>query len=141
MAVHQDARGSFSVTLGLLKHRKLIGEYGLVFVNGSLNMPAGEVAAIGARKRAGAESADRSALPVTVVDIGFVLADAGIWQRLAERSPPSGFRNFVGMGEGGQQRAETKECDNLWQQISLHRSSAGKWLKLIVRWKALFQGR
>src|SRR6266851_3386221 len=95
MIGHEHTRSTGGVAGNLLKHGKLIGRHGNVFVDAALDVPACKVTAIGARKGAGAESADGSALPIAVVDVGFVFADAGIFERLPERPAPRNFRDFV----------------------------------------------
>ena len=52
----------------LLKHRKFVGPDRLIFVNAALDMPAGEIAAIGSRECPGTEATHGSALPVAIVD-------------------------------------------------------------------------
>src|ERR1700720_964946 len=93
------------VAFGFLKHRKLIGPDGLVFVDASLHVPAGEVAAIGARESAGAKTADRRALPKAVVDMvgverGFL--GPGIFEWESDGALPGSFGNvIVCWGDGG----------------------------------------
>ena len=84
MIGHEHARGSGGFAGNLLKHGELVGRHRNVFVDTAFDVPAREIAAIGTRECAGAESADGSALPIAVVDVGFVFADARIFERLAE---------------------------------------------------------
>src|SRR5438477_7749939 len=104
MIGHEHTCGSTGFAGNLLKHGELVGRYGNVFVDTALDMPAREIAAIGARECAGAESADWDALPVAVVDVGFVFADTRIFERLPERSAPGNFRDFVAQTELRKQR-------------------------------------
>jgi hypothetical protein len=55
-----------------LKHGELISPHSLVFVDAGFHVPAGEVAAIGARESSGAETADGRALPKAIVDVASV---------------------------------------------------------------------
>jgi len=90
----ENFRNTIFVAIGFLKHRELIGPDGLVFVHSGLHVPAGEVAAIGTRERAGAKAADGRALPKTVVDMASVeggLFCAGIFEGLADGALPGGF--------------------------------------------------
>jgi hypothetical protein len=50
-----------------LKDAELVDEDRLVFVNACFDVPAREVAAIGARERSGAKSSDRGSLPIAIV--------------------------------------------------------------------------
>ena len=90
-------------TFGFLVHGELVGPDGLIFVNAALDVPAGEISAIGAGEGAGAESADGSALPVAVVDdsvfgeLGF--AASGIVEGLANAAVPGGSWDGVSREE------------------------------------------
>src|SRR5271155_985537 len=95
MIVNEHLCSSRRFACGLLEHAKLIRVHRSVFVHSSLDVPPREVTAIGPRKRSRAESSDRGALPVTVIDVGFVFADAGTRKGLAEGPSPGRFRNFV----------------------------------------------
>ena len=68
MIGHQDPRRSRGITLRLLEHCKFIHIDGFVFVNAGLDMPAGEVSAIGAGEGACAHTANRRSLPIAIVD-------------------------------------------------------------------------
>src|SRR6476620_348895 len=91
--------GDWFTAFGFLVHGELVGPDGLIFVNASFNVPAREVAAVGAGEGAGAKSADGSALPIAVVDdsifgeLGF--AASGIVEGLADAAMPGGFWNGV----------------------------------------------
>src|SRR5882724_1792888 len=94
----QDLRNTFWGAFGFLVHGELIGVNRLIFVNSILNVPAREVAAISSRKSAGAESADRSSLPITIVDMS--AAESRLFrprsgQRQTNSPLPSGFGNSV----------------------------------------------
>ena len=95
MIGHEHTRGSRGLTGNLLKHGKLVGGHGDVFVDAALEVPARKVAAISARESAGAESAYGGALPIAIVNVGFVFADAGIFERLPEGAEPGNFRDFI----------------------------------------------
>src|SRR6266446_3809287 len=72
MSGGENFRDAIRIAFGFLKHRKLIGPDGLVFVDAGFHVPAGEIAAIGTRESAGAKAADGSALPKAVVDMPVV---------------------------------------------------------------------
>lgn len=95
MVVRQDLRDALRLVGNLLKHRELIRRNRNVFVHAGLNMPAREISAIRARKCARAETADRRALPVAIVNVGLVLANPGVFERLPERSSPCDLRNLI----------------------------------------------
>ncbi len=88
MSVHEDPCGSFAVAVAFLKHCELIGKHGFVLMNRRLDVPAGQIPAIGARESSGATATDRGALPVAVVDVDVVLAYARMIEWLAERAAP-----------------------------------------------------
>src|SRR4051794_18723021 len=101
MGSGENFRDAIFLAFGLLKHRKLIGPDGLIFMDAGFHVPAGEVSAIGAGEGAGAEAADGSALPETVVDMAGVerrLLCAGIFERLADGTLPGGFGDDVVVG-------------------------------------------
>src|SRR2546429_1208794 len=98
MSGSQDLRNAFRGAFRLLIHGELIGVNRLIFVDSILNVPAREVAAISSRKSAGAESADRSSLPITIVDMSAAegrLFRPRIGQRQTNSPLPSGFGNRV----------------------------------------------
>jgi hypothetical protein len=65
-------------------------------------MPASEVAAIGARESAGTETADGSALPITVIDVlQSDFSGPGIFERGAEGAFPGGFWDIIAGPRGG----------------------------------------
>src|ERR1700682_2677256 len=90
MIGEEDLGDTFRRALGFLVNGKLVGVNSFVFMYAGFQVPARKIAAIGARESAGAETADRRALPVTVVDqIGELgLARAGVGERLAHAPPP-----------------------------------------------------
>src|ERR1700722_6127894 len=106
MIVRQDLRDALRFACDLLKHCELIARHRDVFVDSGFNVPACEVATVGARECARAESANRRALPITVVDVGFVLANAGIVERFAERTSPGDLRDFVAAERLWRERSE-----------------------------------
>lgn len=68
-------------------------------------MPASEIAAIGARESAGAETADGSSLPIAVVNyrkVGFL--GSGIFERRAEGAFPGGFWDIIAGSRGGREK-------------------------------------
>src|ERR1700686_1787502 len=97
MIAEEGLGDPFRCALGFLVKGKLVGVNSFVFVNAGLQVPAGKVAAVGARECAGAKTADRRPLPITLVDkIGELgLAGAGVGERLANASLPGDFRNRV----------------------------------------------
>ena len=127
MIVHQDTCAVPSASpCDLLEHRELIGVDRVVFVDGGLDVPASEVAAIGARKCSGAESADGSALPVAVVDVGFVLADAGILRavgRAGGATRLSEFRRRAGDGISVQKRRSPSKATARFRHRPSERST------------------
>ena len=94
----QRLRDAFAA-LGLLIHRKLVCPDGLIFVHATLDVPAREISAIGARECSRPEAAHRSALPIAVVDHARCgegrLASAGIIEWLANAALPGRFRDGV----------------------------------------------
>src|SRR5262249_12582438 len=97
--------GGLALTLG--KHTELISGNALVLVHAGLQMPALEVAAIGAGKGTGSKTADRRSLPVTVINhaLDFRLLAPGGFQRQPERTAPCGPGNGVA---GKAQRSQSK---------------------------------
>src|ERR1035438_3057845 len=126
MIGHEYARSSGRVAGDSLKHRKLVGGNGNIFVDAAFDVPAREVAAKGAREGAGSESTDRGALPITIVDVGFIFADAWLFQRLPERPAPRNFRDFVAQSwPGDEQHTERGTCGQQQKQMLSHRASEG----------------
>src|SRR5882724_9288611 len=126
MIGHKYTRSSRGFADNLLEHGELVGGHRNIFVDATLEVPAREVAAIGAREGSGAESADRGALPIAVVDVGFVFADAGSLERLPERPAPRDFRDLVAQtGLRDQQHAQRGSCSQQQEQILSHRASEG----------------
>src|SRR5712664_2139375 len=121
MSGSENFRDAIRIAFGFLKHRKLIGPDGLIFVDAGFHVPAGEIAAIGARESAGAKTTDRSALPEAVVDMTVVerrLFRAGVLERLADGTLPSSFGNVVvGVSLGGdgdkRKRYDAGKCEPL----------------------------
>src|SRR6266849_4982324 len=103
-----DASGC---AFGLLKHGELVGPHGLIFVDTGFDVPAGEITAIGSRESSGAETADRGALPETVIDVSGVEGSffcAGVLEWKADGPFPGGLGNaVVGRGE----RSEKSEVE------------------------------
>jgi hypothetical protein len=62
---------AFGCALRFLVDGELVGINGFVFMNASLEVPAGKIAAIGAREGAGPKTPDRRALPVAVINQAF----------------------------------------------------------------------
>ncbi len=104
----QHLRNALSA-FSFLIHGKLVRPHRLIFVDTALDVPARKVAAISARESSGAEAADRSALPVTVVNHSrgreSGLASSGIFQRHTDAALPGGFGNGVaGKTKWGEQK-------------------------------------
>jgi hypothetical protein len=107
----QNSRRAGIVAFGFLKHRKLIGIYGLVAVNARLQMPAGKIAAKGSRKSSRAESANRRTLPISVINVAAIergLACPAIFQGLANRSLPRSFGDLI--GERSRRASQKQTC-------------------------------
>src|SRR6202166_4276322 len=68
MISKEDLGDAFRGALGFLVNGKLVGVNSFVFMYAGLQVPAGKIAAVSARKGAGPKTADRRALPITVVD-------------------------------------------------------------------------
>src|SRR4029077_14418035 len=82
--------------LRLHKYRKLVGGDILILVDSGLDMPALEIPPVGARESSRPDTAHRSALPETVVDVGqFGLPATRICRRLPDGNTPRGGRNLV----------------------------------------------
>src|ERR1700674_1552862 len=97
MISEEDLGDAFPGALGFLINGKLVGVNSFVFVDASLQVPARKIAAVGARECAGTKTADRRALPITVVDqvVQLGLAGTRIGERLANASLPGDFRNRI----------------------------------------------
>src|ERR1700730_4740042 len=107
----ENFRYAIFVAFGFLKHRELVGPDSLVFVHSGFHVPAGEVAAIGARECAGAKAADGRALPKAIVDMAAVergLFCAGVFEWLADRALPGGFGDVVIRVDRGGEDCERK---------------------------------
>src|ERR1700676_1578931 len=68
MCRRQDLRDAFCCAFGLLIHGKLIGPNCLILVDSALHVPACEVSAVGTRKSSRSKTANRSTLPVAIVN-------------------------------------------------------------------------
>src|SRR4029077_4750873 len=111
MSGSENFGDAIGVTFGFLKHGKLVGPDGLVFVDARFHVPAGEVATIGARESAGAEAADGGALPKAIVDMAGVerrLFRTGVLERRADGALPGGLGNVVIGLHAGDERNERK---------------------------------
>ncbi len=95
MAVHQHLRDAVSVAFRLLKHRELIGIHWLIFVDGSFDVPAREIAAIAAGKRSCSQAANGNTLPIAIVDISGNPCDSGVRQGETQRALPCRFWNCI----------------------------------------------
>src|SRR4029077_9054915 len=94
-------------------------------------MPAGKVAAIGARERAGAKTADGRALPIAVVNVAGVqrgLLGPWIFERSADGAFPGGFGDIVA-GLGSKSAGQNKENESKRQGPS-KRHEASKRVKI-----------
>jgi hypothetical protein len=111
MVGQQGLSDALGVTLGSLVHGELVRGHRLVLVDAGLDVPAGEVSAIGAGERAGSEPPDGRALPVAVVDVARALgrrASARVGERLADGTLPGHLGDGVSSGRcarRGDQRA------------------------------------
>src|SRR6202521_3432026 len=87
MISEQDLGDAFRGALGFFVNGKLIGVNSFVFVYAGFQVPAGKIAAVGAGESAGAKTADRRALPITVVDqvVQLLLAGGRACGRLGDR--------------------------------------------------------
>ena len=91
MIRHQDTSRALWLTVSLLKHCELIGVNGHVFVNASLDMPTGKVAAVASREGPRSESSDRCTLPIAIIDIARDSGHSCLIEGEAERSTPCGI--------------------------------------------------
>ena len=93
----QHLRHPLGGAFRFLIHGKLIGPHRLIFVHPGFDVPAREVAAIGAREGARAQAPDRRTLPVAVVDHARErrLFSSRVLERQPDGSLPGGFRNAV----------------------------------------------
>ncbi len=79
-----------------LIHGELIGVESLVLVDARFKVPPGKVSCVGTSECARSESADRRALPITVVDdLKISFLGARMAQRFANSSFPGRFRNRI----------------------------------------------
>src|SRR5436853_7684898 len=89
---------AFGGAFRFLIHSELVFINCLIFVHAILNVPAREVAAISSRESAGAKSANRSSLPVAIVNMSGVkrrLLCPRIGQRQTDGTLPCSFWNGV----------------------------------------------
>jgi hypothetical protein len=96
----ENAGGGFAFAFDFLVHGELVGVADSVLVDAGFDVPAGEVAAVGAGEGAGAESADGSALPVAVVDVSGDALDAGVFEGLADGAAPGCCGDLLGVCGG-----------------------------------------
>src|SRR5260370_22912408 len=97
MISEEDLGDALRGALEFFVNGKLVGVNSFVFVEAGFQVPAAKIAAVGAGESAGAKTAARRALPVTVVDqvVQLRLAGAPVGARVAHRPPPHGFRDSV----------------------------------------------
>src|SRR5580698_11395458 len=69
---------------------------GIILMYAGLDVPAGEVAAVGTREGARAHTADRRALPIAVVNVGAIFRYARVLERKSDGAAPCGFRYLAG---------------------------------------------
>ena len=123
MAVHQYLRYAMCVALRLLKHGELVGIADAIVVHACLDVPAREVSAIGAGKRARAEAAHGRALPIAVVDVVAVAPDAGIVERQADGATPRRFGDLLRVAGSeyprGERQGERRKSQKMLAQICL----------------------
>src|SRR6202453_3691733 len=108
MIRHQDARRTLRLALSLLKHGKLIGINGRVFVNSCFYMPAGEVSPVSARERSRTKTAYGSALPKPVIDLAGDSSHTWLYKRKSEGTSPRSFRYCVSGPDCG--RCQKHKC-------------------------------
>src|SRR5260370_598000 len=111
MSGGENFRDAIRIAFGFLKHRKLVGPDRLVFVDAGFHVPAREVAAKATRESAGAETADRRALPKAIVDMDGVergLFRAGVFEWRTDGALPCGLGNVVVGLDAGDRRNEGK---------------------------------
>src|SRR5450755_1712772 len=78
-------------------------------------MPAGEVAAIRAGESAGAEAADGSALPITVIDVmQSYFSGSWIFEGSAEGAFPGGFWDIIAGPRGGDENENERGQQTTW---------------------------
>src|SRR5467141_2570045 len=127
---------AFRCALGFLVNGELVGVNRFVFMYASLQVPAGKIAAVGAGEGAGAETADRRSLPVTVVNqVGQLgLACTGVGERLANASLPGDFRNRISRPQGKRTKGGEEKNRELRKAKSHGASGVGDgWVRRIWR--------
>src|SRR6266852_6803724 len=122
MIRHQYASCTLRVSLALLKHRKLVGIHGCVFVNSRLHMPADEISPVASREGSRTESADGRTLPITVIDITGYARHARFLERKAERSSPGSFRYCVSSPSSRWSHDENYEHWQAQTEFHFHKS-------------------
>src|ERR1019366_5757097 len=124
MIREENLGDAFRRALGFFVDGELVGVNGFVFVYAGLQVPARKVAAVGAGEGAGAKTADRRALPVTVVNqiVQYGLACAGVGEWLANASLPGDFWNRVSRPQGGKRTEGDEEKNGAFRKTEFHKS-------------------
>src|SRR5271166_2586160 len=115
---HQHPGRSFSLALYLLKHGKLIGINGRIFVDSRFHVPAGKVSSISARKSSRAKAAHRRALPKSVINIAGDPSHPRFLEWKAEGTAPGRFRYPVSSPDCG--RCQRDKYDDSQVQSDFH---------------------
>src|SRR5262249_28819441 len=110
MACHQYFCCSLWVAFRLLKHRELICVDTLIFVHRGFDMPAREISAIGPRKCSRTKAADRSTLPIAVVDISRISSHTGILEGESQGAAPRCLGDFVRAHDGRREDCDRTPC-------------------------------
>ncbi len=111
MSGSENFRDAIRIAFGFLKHRKLIGPHGLVFVDARFHVPAREVATVSARESAGAKTADGRALPKAIVDMAGVerwFFRSSVFEGRTDGALPGSLGNVVVGLDAGDKRNERK---------------------------------
>ena len=118
-----------------LVHAELVERQRLIFVHTGLHMPAGEVAAIRARKSSRAKAAHGRALPVTVINVTRIecrLLFSGILKRLAQRPLPRRRRNVLIRAQSFRGHKNARQRQNARMDADGSQSSHGFPLKRMI---------